>query len=120
MIVAVANPAFGQDCEKGATDMSQIIACLYNFHQQQVDVIFGETLRTARVKDANAADLLVKAEKSWEQFAKDSCDYTAATSFSEIPQDARVNCWAAFADARIKVLNAYRSKLLGMAAVRSR
>ncbi len=113
-------PAFAEDCEKGAGNMSQVRGCLYDLHQRQVDSVFRQTVRIARARDAHAAALLAKAEKSWEQFASDSCDYTAATSPSEMPEDARVNCWAAFADARIKVLNAYRSKLLGADAGKSR
>ena len=92
--------------------MSQVLACLYNFHQQQLDSTFKGTVQIVRIKDVTAADFLVKAEKSWERFAEASCDYTVAASPNEIPEDARFNCWATLADARIKVLRAYRSNFL--------
>jgi hypothetical protein len=107
-MMLAASPAPPRDCEKGAESMSQVLGCLYDLHQQRLDAAYNDTLSVVRHKDKNAANFLATAEKSWTKFALDSCDYTAAASHREIPEDARVNCWATFVDARIKVLQAYR------------
>jgi uncharacterized protein YecT (DUF1311 family) len=107
-----AAPASAQDCEKGATNMSQVRACLYYANQRQVDAAYHQTLATVRAVDPHAASLLAAAEKSWEKFASDSCDYTAAVEREAISEDARVNCFADFAAARIRILQAYRRAYL--------
>ena len=113
MLVAIPSPAVAQDCENGATNMDEVRSCLYVMQQKPLDRTYGDTLSFVRSRDPKAADLLAAAQKSWEKFASDSCDYTAAaqTPNSGYADDTRLNCMATFTDARIKALKAYRQQL---------
>ncbi len=102
-------PALARDCEKGATSMAAVRSCVAEDHDHQLDAAYAKTLAFVRAKDAKTADLLAAAQKSWKQFAEDSCAYTtAARQTEQMANDARLSCWASFVDARVRVLNAYR------------
>jgi uncharacterized protein YecT (DUF1311 family) len=99
MLVAMmlaASPAPPRDCEKGVATMYQVRDCLYEVNQERLDAAYNRTLRAIRIKNKNAANLLVTAQERWTRFSLESCAYTAAVSRKEIPEDARYICWLAF------------------------
>jgi uncharacterized protein YecT (DUF1311 family) len=102
-------PANAKDCEKEAENMAQVRACTGDELDRQLDATLQQTVAFVRAKDAHAAQLLTKAQDSWRAFATASCDYSmAARQTGQMENDARLQCWATFVNARIKVLNAYR------------
>jgi uncharacterized protein YecT (DUF1311 family) len=111
MLVAmtVALPALARNCEKDATNMAEIRACVADEQSLRLATTFDRTLSFVRSKDPQAAELLVKAQKSWEKFAGDSCEFTArARQDDRMANDARLMCRQSFTDARIEILNVYR------------
>ncbi|HEY9133662.1 MAG TPA: lysozyme inhibitor LprI family protein [Dyella sp.] len=108
--VGVVLPASAEDCEQ-QPNMAAIRNCVDKQIEQQLATAYEDTLNFVRSKDQKAADLLVDAQTSWEQFAQDSCNYTVAARQTErMANDARLNCRATFVGARIKVLKAYRQE----------
>jgi len=105
----VAVPAFAQDCEREATNMAQFRDCAARNMDQRLSSELNKTLAYVRARDRQAAELLEIAQGSWEKFVNDSCAYTiAARQTDEMANDARLACRQSFADARIRILAAYR------------
>ncbi|QND53225.1 DUF1311 domain-containing protein [Phyllobacterium sp. 628] len=108
-IVGFASPVSAKDCEKDATSMAEVRACLANGLDEDLAETLNSTMRLVRAKNPQSADLLMAAQASWKKFADDSCTYSvAAWQTDEMANDARLSCWDDFVRARIKVLNAYR------------
>lgn len=106
----VALPVSAEDCEQ-QPNMAAIRNCVDKQIEQQLAATYEDTLSFVRSKDQKAANLLMNAQTSWEQFAQDSCDYTVVARQTEgMANDARLNCRATFVGARIKVLKAYRQE----------
>ena len=116
---AAIHTAQAKDCEQEA-NMAAVRNCGIEEVDRQLAATFDETLRLVRSKNPEAARLLSAAQMSWEKFAGDSCAYAVATKTDQMPGDARFNCWIAFTEARIKVLNAYRREFSRAEGVRLR
>lgn len=98
-----------QSCEESAANMAQFRGCLMERLDQTLQQDYQQTLAFVRSRDAQAAALLEKTQQEWQRYWHASCDYTiAARQAPEGENDARLECYMAFANARIKILRNYR------------
>ncbi|GAB3361730.1 hypothetical protein GCM10027430_35720 [Lysobacter tyrosinilyticus] len=89
--------------------MAEVRACASDDQDERLAATFGRTLSHVRARDPQAAKLLLSAQKSWETFASNSCEYTVAARQTDLmANDARLTCWQSFIDARIRILEAYQ------------
>jgi len=111
LLLANTGPVFASDCEKSSTNMAEIRSCVADGDEQELNATYKTTLAYVRKRDPKSAELLIAAQKSWEKFAADSCNYAvAARQTDRMENDARLLCWQSFRDARIKILKAYRQQ----------
>jgi uncharacterized protein YecT (DUF1311 family) len=110
VLMTGSMPVAADDCEQ-QPNMAAVRACAANEADQQLTSAYNDTLNFVKSKDPQAAKLLSNAQESWRKFAEDSCAYSvAARETEQMANDARLNCWATFVDARIKILKAYRQQ----------
>ena len=104
--------ALAAECEDNASVWPQVRDCLQEKNISKVDATYNKLMTRLTKKDIKAAKLLKSAQKSWELFAEDSCNYYSEANYVEgLQNDVKLNCWTDFGNARIKVLNAYAKKL---------
>ena len=114
LLLLWSNSGNAGNCEDGATSMSEVRACLAAQSDASVKAAYAALLAKVEASNPQAAPALEASQRSWALFAKDSCDFhsefNAAVSDRD---DSRVNCWADFSRARIKVLKSWESRLDG-------
>lgn len=104
--------AFSQDCEEEAANMAQVRDCAFRQLEASLQAEYRRTHALARSHDPEAAALLAKAQRDWRTFAESSCDYVvAARGVDQMANDARLDCRAELAGARIETLEQYRQGL---------
>ena len=109
LFISPASSAAAIDCENGATNMAEVRACASDDQDDKLAATFSRTLAHVRARDPQAAKLLIAAQRSWEAFASTSCEYTVAARQTDLmANDARLACWQAFIDARMRILEAYQ------------
>lgn len=110
MFMVTTLPAVAKDCEQ-EPNMAAVRDCAAGEMDKQLAATYSDTFDFVRSKDPQAAKLLSTAQDSWKTFADDSCAYSVAARETEtMANDARLECWATFVNARIKVLKAYRQQ----------
>jgi uncharacterized protein YecT (DUF1311 family) len=99
------------ECEEPA-NMIEARACVGAANAAALAVAFDRTLLHVRSQDASAAELLVVAQKSWEEFAGKECEFKSVTGLQDAPNanDGRMYCNGEFTEARIKTLETYRKE----------
>ena len=92
--------------------MGDVRVCLQEKNMSKVNSAYSKLMARLIKNDTEAAKLLKNSQKSWEQFAEDSCNFYAEANYIEgLHNDVILNCWTDFSNARVKVLNAYAKKL---------
>lgn len=111
ILFTVATASNAKDCEADANNMAEVRECIAEERAQRLAATFERTWSLVNAHNAHAAQLLMAAQNSWQQFATDSCEYTvAAKPTDHLANDSRAACWQAFTDARIRVLQAYQKE----------
>lgn len=104
--------AMAASCEDGATNMSEIRACLTEQNKSAVKEAYVELSLKLKARMPQASAALEESQRNWVQFARSSCDFYAEfNSATWIREDARANCMADFSRARVKVLKAWENQL---------
>lgn len=104
-LLAVSFAASAQDCEHAGLTMSAVRTCLYDKLDKELNSAYKPLYQSLSTSNAAAAVLLKKSQITWRRFVEDSCAFTVEMNFKDmLKEDARVNCWADFTSARIKVL----------------
>ena len=105
LLLPTANAT--EDCESQG-NWSAIQACAEGQQMTRLDAVYQETLAHVRQDNAQAADLLEKAQAAWLDFAEMSCAFTVASRLPD-SNDLRFGCWQTFITAREKILAAYKN-----------
>lgn len=108
--IGVVAQASAKDCEAGATSMGQVRECIYDEATKPLDKTYNDLLQYIRNRNKDAADHLAAAERSWEQFRGDTCDYNASIATDGYIDDNRIDCIVTFTEARVKMLQYYRKQ----------
>lgn len=88
--------------------MAMVRDCLSEVQAERLATAFGQLLSQVRSKNRESAELLSRAQKSWESFVQDSCAFSGSVQPQQaMAHDVALNCQQAFIDARIKRLEAY-------------
>ena len=111
LLILFSLPAFAKDCEEGSTNKSELLACLYDQSESEVRAVYDPLYAQLKHREPSTAQALAKSQRSWEKFAKDSCDFYILFKSDGIPTDVQVNCRVDFSRARIKVLQAWQTQL---------
>ncbi len=106
--IAVVHQAGAKDCEAGATSMALVRECIYDEATKPLDKTYNDLQQYIRNRNKDAADHLAMAQKSWEQFREDTCNYNASIAIDGYTDDNRLNCIVTFTEARVKMLQYYR------------
>ena len=110
VLMLSTTSAMAEDCEQ-QPNMAAVRDCAARQADEQLTSTYNDTLSFVKSKDPNAAKLLSTAQDSWRKFAEDSCAYSvAARETDQMANNARLNCWSTFVEARIKILKAYRQQ----------
>nr|WP_244108974.1 lysozyme inhibitor LprI family protein [Burkholderia anthina] len=100
------------DCEQQGPTMEAVRRCVLDAREQQVDRAYRSLQRKLQRRNPDAASQLAKSQASWTRFAGDTCDYVkAANPQRMIPDDAWMNCWVDFSDARVRILKKWDAQL---------
>ncbi|MFP3502715.1 lysozyme inhibitor LprI family protein [Burkholderia sp. SIMBA_062] len=90
--------------------MDNVRACVVDRNQQEVDSAYRSLERTLKRRNADAAGELAKSQASWTRFAADTCNYVKAANPQQmIPNDAWMNCWVDFSQARVRILKKWEA-----------
>lgn len=108
--IPVVAQASAKDCEAGATSMAQVRECMYDEATKPLDKAYNDLLQYIKKRNKDAADHLATAERSWEQFREDTCNYNASISIDGFTDDSRLNCILTFTEERLKMLQYYRKQ----------
>ena len=99
-------------CESSSTNMAEVADCLAQDAQRRVDAAYSRLHAALNRKRPEAASLLEASQLSWSKFADDSCRFYVELKREEQGTTvANINCWADFADARVKVLDSWHKQL---------
>ncbi|MBN3730435.1 MULTISPECIES: lysozyme inhibitor LprI family protein [unclassified Burkholderia] len=117
--LAVAALAIGHttafaavDCEKHALTMNDVRTCVLGQNDQAVERAYRSLEHKLKQRNPDAASALAKSQASWTRFADDTCDYVKAANPQQmIPEDARMNCWVDFSQARVRILKKWEAQL---------
>jgi uncharacterized protein YecT (DUF1311 family) len=105
-----ANPSV--NCEDGAGSMAEVRACLHEQNVASVKAAYAALSVKIKARMPQASDELEAAQRSWVQYARDSCDFLGEfNAGTMIREDARANCWADFVRARVKLLRSWELQL---------
>ncbi|VWB36645.1 lysozyme inhibitor LprI family protein [Burkholderia lata] len=117
--LAVAALAIGHsiafaavDCEQHGPTMNNVRTCILDQNNQDVERAYRSLEHRLKQRNPDAASALAKSQASWTRFADDTCDYVKAANPQQmIPEDARMNCWVDFSQARARILKKWESQL---------
>ncbi|VWC14688.1 hypothetical protein BAR24066_05474 [Burkholderia arboris] len=99
------------DCEQQGPTMDNVRACILDHNHQAVDSAYQSLARKLEARSPDAASALAKSQASWTRFASDTCDYVkAANPGPMIANDAWMNCWVDFSQARVRILNKWAAQ----------
>ncbi|MBN3833408.1 lysozyme inhibitor LprI family protein [Burkholderia sp. Ac-20344] len=118
-VLAIATLALGHtaafaavDCEKHALTMNDVRTCVLGQNDQAVENAYRPLERKLKQRNPDAASELAKSQASWTRFAGDTCNYVkAANPQQTIPEDAWMNCWVDFSQARVRILKKWDAQL---------
>lgn len=100
------------DCEKHGPTMDNVRVCILDQNNQAVERAYRSLEHKLKQRNPDAASALAKSQASWTRFADDTCDYVkAAYPQQMIPEDARMNCWVDFSQARVRILKKWEAQL---------
>ncbi|QQJ99740.1 DUF1311 domain-containing protein [Burkholderia ambifaria] len=98
------------DCEHQSPTMDNVRACVVDRNEQEVDSAYRSLERTLKRRNPDAAGELAKSQASWTRFAGDTCNYVKAANPQQmIPNDAWMNCWVNFSQARVRILKKWEA-----------
>ncbi|WP_244137701.1 urocanate hydratase [Burkholderia sp. BCC1644] len=106
------TPAFAAvDCEKHALTMNDVRTCVLGQNNQAVERAYRSLERKLKLRNPDTASALAKSQTSWARFAGDTCDYVKAANPEQmIPDDAWMNCWVDFSQARVRILKKWEAQ----------
>jgi len=106
-------PAFAAvDCENQGPAMDNVRACVLDRNHREVDNAYRSLERKVRQRNPYAASQLAKVQACWTRFADDTCNYVKAANPQQmIPDDAWMNCWVDFSQARVRILKKWEAQL---------
>ncbi|CAB3769898.1 urocanate hydratase [Burkholderia puraquae] len=118
-LLAVAALAIGHsvafaavDCEKHGPTMNNVRICIVDQNNQAVERAYRSLEHKLKQRNPDTASALAKSQASWTRFADDTCDYVKAANPQQmIPEDARMNCWVDFSQARVRILKKWEAQL---------
>lgn len=99
------------DCEQQGPTMDAVRNCILDNNNQEVEHAYRSLERKTRLRNPDAAKQLAKSQASWLSFANDTCNYVkAANPRQMIPDDAWMNCWVDFSQARVRILKKWEAQ----------
>ncbi|WP_230957063.1 lysozyme inhibitor LprI family protein [Burkholderia cepacia] len=99
------------DCERQGPTMDAVRRCVVDNNNQEVERAYRSLERKTRQRNPDAAKQLAKSQASWHGFASDTCDYVRAANPQQmIPDDAWLNCWVDFSQARVRILKKWEAQ----------
>lgn len=97
-------------CEDSALTWSGFRSCLSDELDKSLQQEYELTAAYVLARDAQAGALLEAAQQEWQRYWRASCSYAEAARQTQVgAEDANFECYAAFVNARIKILRSYRS-----------
>ena len=92
--------------------MDNVRACVLDRNHREVDNAYRSLERKVRQRNPYAASQLAKVQACWTRFADDTCNYVKAANPQQmIPDDAWMNCWVDFSQARVRILKKWEAQL---------
>ncbi|WP_423380548.1 lysozyme inhibitor LprI family protein [Burkholderia sp. LMG 32019] len=99
------------DCERQGPTMDAVRRCIVDNNNQAVERAYRSLERKTRQRNPDAAKQLAQSQASWLNFARDTCDYVKAANPQQmIPDDAWLNCWVDFSQARVRILKKWEAQ----------
>lgn len=99
------------DCEQQGPTMDAVRNCILDNNNQEVERAYRSLERKTRQRNPDAAKQLAKSQASWLSFASDTCNYVKAANPQQmIPDDAWMNCWVDFSQARVRILKKWEAQ----------
>lgn len=91
--------------------MEAVRRCILDNNNQDVERAYRSLERKTRQRNPAAAAQLAKSQASWLGFASDTCNYVKAANPQQmIPDDAWMNCWVDFSQARVRILKKWEAQ----------
>ncbi|AXF25083.1 hypothetical protein CUJ89_19135 [Burkholderia pyrrocinia] len=91
--------------------METVRRCMLDNNNREVDSAYRSLERKLKQRNPDAAGLLAKSQASWTRFASDTCNYVKTANPQQmIPNDAWMNCWVDFSQARVRILKKWEAQ----------
>lgn len=99
-------------CEDRANSMAEVRICLAEQSENSVQAVYASLSAKLRARMPRAFEEFEAAQRSWVQFARDSCDFHAEFNAASMNRDdARIGCQAELARTRVKLLRSWEMQL---------
>ncbi|WP_280190435.1 lysozyme inhibitor LprI family protein [Delftia sp. PS-11] len=104
--------ALASPCDDRANSMPEVRACLAEQNESSVQAVYASLSAKLRARMPRAFEGFETAQKSWAQFARDTCDFHAEFNAASVNRDdARIHCQAELARTRVKLLRSWEMQL---------
>ncbi|MBJ9963906.1 lysozyme inhibitor LprI family protein [Burkholderia seminalis] len=91
--------------------MDAVRRCVVDTNDREMARAYRSLERKTRQRNADAAKQLAKSQASWLVFAKDTCSYVKVANPQQmIADDAWLNCWVDFSQARVRILRKWEAQ----------